>query len=205
MSMEFNLVGPCSDCPFRSDINPYLKSARVLQIVGDLETATFACHNTTSATKPQPRSNGKFAKRIVEHCGGALVAMAKSEMFGCLQQVAERLGMWDSSKLQITAPVYSLGEMLAVYECEIDERRYWLRELCRKHKLTTRSASETPSPNSVPLSDPLALNSLGIRSPKNYRRQTRITRTLAQLLNSGKSVSKKERRQRPRSKRGGKK
>jgi len=40
------------------------------------------------------------------HCAGALIVMHKSGCVGALQQVAERLGLFDPSLLNMDAPVF---------------------------------------------------------------------------------------------------
>jgi hypothetical protein len=107
----FNLNAPCPDCPFRSDIRPYLRRTRAEQIVRDLERMTFACHETVHC--PQPRDKrGRFDHRMQHHCAGALILMHKSDRQGDLQQVAERLGLYDRGELRMDAPVYDTFEQM---------------------------------------------------------------------------------------------
>jgi hypothetical protein len=127
--MKFDLTRPCDDCPFRNGIQRYLRPERILEIVMALEQKTFACHKTVYA--PQPREpNGQFGKKIRQHCGGALVVMAKGGHFGAMQQVAARLGWFDPEKLDLNAPVFAnLVEMLRASEINPEEHDcYWLRE-----------------------------------------------------------------------------
>lgn len=109
----FNLKAPCLDCPFRSDIRPYLRRARAEQIVRDLERMTFACHETVHC--PQPRDKrSRFSDRNQHHCAGALILMHKADRQGDLQQIAERMGLYDRSELRMDAPVYhTFEEMIA--------------------------------------------------------------------------------------------
>lgn len=116
--MEFNLTKPCEHCPFRCDIHAFLTEARAQQIALSLQEATFPCHHTTSATTPQPRKNGKFAKRVHEHCAGALILMMKSNRFGTLQQIAYRLGLLDLDKLKLDAPVFDSFEQFIAAQPE---------------------------------------------------------------------------------------
>lgn len=58
-----------------------------------MERATFACHKTLDQ-RPQ------------QHCAGALVIMALTGKWGDMQQVAERLGLFDPGRLDLNAPVY---------------------------------------------------------------------------------------------------
>ena len=105
--MEFKLTQPCALCPFRSDIRAFLSRSRAQGIALSLQEGTFACHETTSATKEQPRAkDGTFAPRVEQHCAGALILMMKSDHLGCLQQVASRLGWLDLDRLKLDAPVF---------------------------------------------------------------------------------------------------
>jgi hypothetical protein len=111
--MEFRLKTPCPHCPFRSDIRPYLRRGRVEDLRRELNLKTFACHETTGATCEQPRDEwGRFAHRIEQHCAGALILGIKTDSQGQLQQVAERLGMYDRRKLNMVAPVYETWEAM---------------------------------------------------------------------------------------------
>ena len=80
-----------------------------------MEHKTFACHKTVHAEQ-QRGSNGRFLKKTQHHCAGALIVMHKSDAQGDLQQIAERLGMYDRDKLKMDAPVYdSLDEFVEAH------------------------------------------------------------------------------------------
>jgi len=102
--MEFQLTQPCDNCPFRSDVVPYLNQARAEEIALQLERHTFACHKTTHVSQGRDVM-GRFAKRITQHCAGALILMLKTECLGDLQQIAERLGLFDPKLMKLDAPV----------------------------------------------------------------------------------------------------
>lgn len=79
----------------------------------DLERKTFACHETTSVTTPQPRdARGRFAKRVLQHCAGALILMHKTDTQGDMQQVAERLELYSRHDLRMDSPVYETWEQM---------------------------------------------------------------------------------------------
>jgi hypothetical protein len=102
---RFDLTKPCDNCPFRKDVEGYLTPARAEEIANDLERATFQCHKTTKAGGASPGTTA-------QHCAGALIAMAKSDRLGDMQQVAERLRLYDPSRLDLTAPVGTLHEFI---------------------------------------------------------------------------------------------
>ena len=100
----FDLTTPCGECPFRNDINGYLTTARVKQLKKDVVNGekTFACHKTV------------YSPGTTEHhCAGALILLKKLNKHGRMLQIAERLGLYDPSKLDMSAPVFdSFEEMI---------------------------------------------------------------------------------------------
>ena len=46
--VNFNLKRPCANCPFRTDIRPFLRRDQAQQIADSLldQQQTFACHKT---------------------------------------------------------------------------------------------------------------------------------------------------------------
>lgn len=103
--MRFDLPSPCAECPFRCDITPFLRLERTEEISVAVEHQTFRCHMVAKA--PQPRDKGRYAKKIHQHCAGVLIIMAKMDWWGDMQQIAERLGIFHPSKLDMKAPVYA--------------------------------------------------------------------------------------------------
>jgi hypothetical protein len=102
--MKFNLKKPCKDCPFRSDINIYLTLPRVLEICRSLVNGgTFPCHKTTES-----REDGELeATEKSEHCAGALIFLEKQNMPNQMMRIAERLRLYDRTKLDMDAPIYN--------------------------------------------------------------------------------------------------
>lgn len=105
--MDFTMRRPCPHCPFRSDREPYLPWERAKGILESLRHKTFACHETTNQ---QPRDQrGRFTVATEQHCAGALILMELEGWRGDMQQIAQRLGLYDPSHLDLTAPVYPSG------------------------------------------------------------------------------------------------
>lgn len=95
--MNFDLVRPCANCPFRSDGRGVkLRAERIVEITQAIEHQTFECHKTARRRKID-RS----------HCAGALIYQESRGERGDLQQVAERLGLYDPSRLDMASPVWS--------------------------------------------------------------------------------------------------
>jgi len=109
--MNFNLKKPCSDCPFRCDVEPYLTKDRVLDICNAMisEQKTFACHKTTGI------DGEKYKKSAVEHCAGALVFLETLNRPNQMMRIADRLGYYDRTKLNMKSPVFkTVKKMVSV-------------------------------------------------------------------------------------------
>jgi len=103
----FGLTTPCPQCPFRSDIPPYLSARRVREIQRSLERATFPCHETTGAKGRRHARGGPVS------CAGALILSEKEGRAGQMMRIGERLGLYDRRKLDMTAPVYDSFDAMA--------------------------------------------------------------------------------------------
>ena len=101
--MNYNLTKPCANCPFRTDIKPYLNASRV----PDLEGVAFSCHKTTTC-----RDVGNSDPKA-EHCAGSLILHEKLEQPHQMMRIAERLGYYDHTKLDMDAPVFDSFEEMA--------------------------------------------------------------------------------------------
>jgi hypothetical protein len=59
---QLRVKKPCSNCPFRKDVHPYLSRARVEEMRKQLhiqDQQTFTCHKTVDYSKARPdQSNG---------------------------------------------------------------------------------------------------------------------------------------------------
>jgi hypothetical protein len=108
VSDRFRLTRPCHGCPFRTDDSAVrLTRARVSSIERSLLQSTFDCHETTGVTDEMP------AKGLA-HCAGALILLEKLGRPSQMMRIAERLGMYDRTMLDMSAPVFdSVDEMKA--------------------------------------------------------------------------------------------
>lgn len=88
----FDRKTPCKTCPFRTGPNGlrHLGTERAEEIVGSVLQGgqTFTCHDDIS----KPRS-----KR--QHCVGVMLMLEKIDRPNQMMRVAERLGMYDRTKL----------------------------------------------------------------------------------------------------------
>ena len=105
----YGMTTPCDNCPFRSDVKPYLTQIRVREIERSLVRAEFPCHKTTKHD-----DDGEHVRTEAEmHCAGALILMEKEGRSSQMMRISERLGMYDHTKLNMDAPVYESFEEMA--------------------------------------------------------------------------------------------
>lgn len=98
------LNAPCSDCPFLREGGIRLMKARVHEIAGMMLSTSggeFYCHKSVDAG-------------VKDHCGGALVFAEKNSNQTQMMRIAERLRLYDHTKLRGHERVFdTLQEMLA--------------------------------------------------------------------------------------------
>lgn len=113
--MKFDLKRPCKDCPFRTDINFYLRTDRVKEICHSItvDDATFACHKTT---QHDDEGDLQVTKKS-QHCAGALIMLEKIDRPNQMTRIMERLGGYDRREMAMKAPVFdSPSHMIETYE-----------------------------------------------------------------------------------------
>jgi hypothetical protein len=110
IAVKFDLTAPCSSCPFRRDVAPYLILRRVSQILNDILTKDlgFACHKTTQAG-----SNRRVLVSEHQHCAGALILIKNAGRPSRLFRLAVQLGLLIPSRLSRRARVHTPHSMLA--------------------------------------------------------------------------------------------
>ena len=107
--MNYNMTTPCPECPFRNDRSGYLTRARAIEIIGAITDGqkTFTCHKTTVPVEDDDGECDMMDGPNAEHCAGALILLEKLERPNQMMRIAERLGMYDRTKLDMKAPVVS--------------------------------------------------------------------------------------------------
>jgi len=100
--MKYELKTPCSNCPFRSDVKPYIHPERVEEIIGQ----EFSCHKTTTC-KEQDNNHP-----AAQHCAGSLILHEKMDQPHQMMRICERIGLYDRTKLNMDAPVYDDAEAM---------------------------------------------------------------------------------------------
>lgn len=92
------LTTPCDQCPYRTDVEPFLTKARVREFAHNLlwNQKSLQCHKTIGYE--------------FQNCAGSLILLHKMGQPNQSMQVAERLGYFDPSKLDMSAPVFNSFE-----------------------------------------------------------------------------------------------
>lgn len=114
MTKPYTLKSPCKDCPFRSDVKPYLSPARALEIMNEsYEDSNFYCHKTVDYSCDD--GEGKIADKS-RVCAGYLVTMEREGRANQPTRIAERLGLYDRTQLDMNAPTYeSMNDWVRSY------------------------------------------------------------------------------------------
>lgn len=118
--MKHTMSTPCEHCPFRTDIDGYLRRDRIIEIAESLfRGASFPCHKTTEEIEDGEECELAATADSVQ-CAGAEIFLAKQGTSTQMSRIAERLGM-KVSKLNMKSPVcQSVDEMIRVH-CGEDE------------------------------------------------------------------------------------
>lgn len=104
MKNPYRAVRPCAHCPFRTDVEVYLRADRAREIADSLRQGSgFPCHETT-ASDPEDDSSRMVVDTTIE-CAGALIVQEKAGQPNQQMRIAERLGIYDPSRLDMEAPV----------------------------------------------------------------------------------------------------
>lgn len=101
----YALVRPCAKCPFRSDVEPYLRPERAHEIAQTVQGGSeFYCHETT--VEIDDEDGGTMGRGPdTKVCAGSLILAEKSGGVTQVMRISERLGMYDPSRLDMSAPV----------------------------------------------------------------------------------------------------
>ena len=103
--MKFDLKKPCAQCPFRTDITPFIRPERAEEICAsmiDLQQA-FPCHKTVDYNN----DGDGVETPDSQHCAGAMIMLEHMDRPNQMMRIAERLRFYDRNKLDMTAPVYT--------------------------------------------------------------------------------------------------
>jgi hypothetical protein len=110
--LRYDLTKPCDNCPFRIDVAPYLTRRRVRDLEQDLvgRQATFTCHKTTV---PMDDGDSMVDGPNAQHCAGAMILLERLDQPNQMMRIAERIGYYDRTKLDMKAPVFKTFAAMA--------------------------------------------------------------------------------------------
>jgi hypothetical protein len=105
--MNFDLVRPCGECPFRNDRPPFgLKRERVREILGGARrgrqwwpASSFPCHKTIDVGE-------RIIPPTAQQCAGVMIILHREGRWNDAMQLAQRFGHWHPERLDLSAPVY---------------------------------------------------------------------------------------------------
>jgi hypothetical protein len=100
--MEFTMTKPCKDCPFLAEMKDFFPMRRLRQFA---DNGTFPCHKTAEVRDDEDGGSGYTATAESLACAGALIFNEKRNRPNQMMRIAERLGMYNRRKLDMTAEV----------------------------------------------------------------------------------------------------
>lgn len=96
--MRYQLTAPCAECPF------LIGSGFTYDSLVAHASGSFPCHMQCDLDEESStfvaKANGK-----TNHCAGALIFLEKQNAPHQMMRIAERLGLYDRRKLDMTAAV----------------------------------------------------------------------------------------------------
>lgn len=101
--MKFDLETPCANCPFRSDVKPFIRPERAVELVG---VPSFPCHKTVDYRNS---SSGEVTEQS-QMCAGYMILHENENSPTQMMRIAERLGVYDPENLDPDAQVYASFE-----------------------------------------------------------------------------------------------
>lgn len=98
--MKYTMTTPCSECPFTNKMKKGFTTKRL----NEFASGNFPCHKT--ATLDDEDEMGEFVENENSvHCAGALIYLEKRNAPNQMMRIAERLRMYDHTKLDMKADV----------------------------------------------------------------------------------------------------
>jgi hypothetical protein len=103
-SNPYDLRAACARCPFRTDVEPYLRADRAASIAAGLrQGAQFSCHKTTRVEEVE-NDEGELVEEMTDgpnakFCAGALATIENEGQPNQLMRIAESLGMYDAKAM----------------------------------------------------------------------------------------------------------
>ncbi len=97
--MKYTMSKPCDACPFLKKMSHGFTMRRLRELIGE---GSFHCHKSGD----NDEESGDFVPTENSvHCAGALIFLEKRNQPNQMMRIAERLGMYDRTKLDMKASV----------------------------------------------------------------------------------------------------
>jgi hypothetical protein len=98
--VKYTMTTPCAECPFLKSMARGFTIKRLREFADE---GAFPCHKACDADD----DSGEFVARDdnTPACAGALIFNEKRNRPNQMMRIAERLGMYDRTKLNMEAPV----------------------------------------------------------------------------------------------------
>lgn len=108
--MKYTLRTPCADCPFRTDIRPFLSGEDRVRELEQAQDGEFPCHKTTELGEEDELLN---REDTVACAGRMIMSMNAYNGLGTIDALSARLGMFDPHALDLDAPVFDDWDAMA--------------------------------------------------------------------------------------------
>lgn len=99
--MNYTQHSPCSDCPFLVSNAESYGLARLQEFA----SGEFPCHKTAKLVENDDGPSEYKATPDSIHCAGALIFLEKRDSPHQMMRIAERLGMYDHTALDMSSSV----------------------------------------------------------------------------------------------------
>lgn len=97
--MQYTMTKPCDACPFLRGSGFTWKSLE------EHASGEFACHKTCDVSEDDENAGTYEPNDDSLHCAGALIFLEKQNRPHQMMRIAERLGLYDRRKLDMSADV----------------------------------------------------------------------------------------------------
>jgi hypothetical protein len=104
--VKYDLTKPCRDCPFLDEkLGMFFSSGDRAQDIADaVRIGTFPCHKTAVWDEDSDGESVQVIRPATQACAGALIALEHGDEPNQMMRIAERLGFYDPSKLEMDSP-----------------------------------------------------------------------------------------------------
>lgn len=99
--MKYTQTTPCKECPFLKSMKNGFTMMRLMEFA----CTEFPCHKSATLDENEDGHSEFVANKDSVHCAGALIFLEKRNAPNQMMRIAERLGMYDCTKLNMNAPV----------------------------------------------------------------------------------------------------